>query len=68
MIVCESLEYVDAVAAEVGRSCIHLDLLTLINNFITIDQANVLLGAQAGIYATMLIYVWVYRGASKIDD
>ncbi|WP_119686961.1 hypothetical protein [Acinetobacter ursingii] len=67
MIVCESLEYVESVAAEMGRSCVHLDLLSMINSFMTVTQANQLLALEAGIYAAMLAYVWVVRGSNKID-
>ena len=68
MIICESIEFVESVGSEMGRSCIHLDLLTMINSFMTVSQANQLLALEAGIYAIMICYVWVVTGSRKIDD
>lgn len=68
MIVCESIEYVESLSAEVGRSCIHLDLLSLINTFMTVSQANQLLGLEAVIYAAMISYAWIVSGSKKIGE
>lgn len=67
MIVCESIEYLDALAADVGRSCIQLDLFSLLNTFVTVTQANQILALEAGIYAIMISYVWIVKGSKKID-
>lgn len=70
MIICESKEYIDSIAQEVGVSCIDLNLLQIINESvgITISQANDLLSLQAGIYALILSYMWVVVGVRKVDD
>lgn len=65
MIVCESIEYLDALAADVGRSCIQLDLFSLLNTFVTVTQANQILALEAGIYAIMISYVWIVKGSKK---
>ncbi|RZG42855.1 hypothetical protein [Acinetobacter wuhouensis] len=67
MIICESLEYVESVAQEMGRSCVHLDLFTMLNSFMTVTQANQILALEAVIYAVMISYVWVVKGSQKID-
>lgn len=70
MVICESIEYVDALQMDMGRSCVHLDLLQLINESvgITILQANELLSLQAAIYALILGYMWIVKGISKVDE
>lgn len=70
MIVCESIEYVEALQMDMGRSCVHLDLVQLINESvgITITQANELLALQAAIYALILAYMWMVKGVSKVDE
>jgi hypothetical protein len=70
MIICESIEFVESLQMEMGRSCVHVDLLQLLNESfgMTILQANQLLSLQAGIYALVLAYMWIVKGVSKVDE
>ncbi|RKG29111.1 hypothetical protein [Acinetobacter tianfuensis] len=70
MIICESIEYVESLQMDMGRSCVHVDLLQLINESvgITMSQANDLLALQASIYTLILAYMWLVKGVSKVDE
>lgn len=70
MIICESKQYIEELVAEVGVSCVQLNLLQVIEESfgITITQASQLLGLQAAIYALILGYMWMVRGTKSINE
>jgi len=70
MIICESKQYIEELAMEVGISCIQLNLLQIIDESlgITVTQAGQVLALQSAIYALILGYMWLVKGTKTIND
>lgn len=70
MIICESKQYIEELAMEVGISCIQLNLLQIIDESlgITVTQAGQVLALQSAIYALVLGYMWLVKGTKTIND
>lgn len=66
MIICESLEYVELLASDVGRSCVNISIASLIDQYFTMGSVFEFLKAQWGIYTVILAYRWSRYGLLKV--
>lgn len=65
MIVCESIQYVNEIAMEVGMACSRIDILAQLDQTVTPQAMGELLLAQWSVYTVILTYAWVRYSIRK---
>lgn len=66
MIICESMEYVELLASDVGRSCVQISIFSLLDQYFTMGAVIDFLKAQWGVYTVILAYRWSRYGLLKV--
>lgn len=65
MIICESTQYVQELAAEVGVSCVQFDLITALDHLVTMQHVYSFLIAQWACYSVLLTFAWSKHAINK---
>jgi hypothetical protein len=65
MIICESIQYVEAVAADVGLSCVRISIFSLLDQYFTMRSVIEFITLQWGIYTVILVFAWSKYGLLK---
>lgn len=58
MIICDSKQYLEELAVEVGVSCVDFDLITFLESLMTIDQVIQFVQYQWIVYGVILSFAW----------
>lgn len=66
MIICESIQYVDAVSAEVGISCVRISIFSLLDQYLTMRSVYEFITLQWGVYTVILVFAWSKYGLLKV--
>lgn len=65
MITCESIQYVDEIAMEVGMTCSRIDIFAQLDQIVTAQAMGGLLLAQWSVYTVILMYAWARYSIKK---
>jgi hypothetical protein len=65
MIICESIQFVEELQADVGISCAHFDLIQQLDHLITMSSVFEFIQIQLGIYTVILIFSWSKHGLKR---
>lgn len=65
MIICDSIQYVQEISAEVGVSCVDIDLITALDHLVTMQHVYSFLTAQWACYSVLLAFAWSKHAIKK---